>query len=76
MRAAYRLPLAQLKSMTLSYILLSAVIYFFWWDKPKDIRTPSITDLLSMRPDEKDIFESMACSNKFNDKEIEYQATY
>ena len=76
MRAAHGLPLAQLESMTLSYIPLFAVTYFFWWDKPKDIRTPSIVDLPPMRPDQKHIFESMACSNKFDDEGMEYQATH
>lgn len=40
MRAAHGLPLAQLESN----IPLFAVTYFFWSEKPKDIRTPSIVD--------------------------------
>lgn len=37
LREMHDLPLAQLETMTLSYIPLVAVTYFFWWDKPKDV---------------------------------------
>jgi hypothetical protein len=45
MRAANSLPLAQLESMTLSYIPLFAVTYFFWWEKPKDVFAPTVVRL-------------------------------
>jgi hypothetical protein len=73
MRTGHGLPLSQLESMTLSYIPLFAATYFFWWVKPKDIKTPSIVDLPDMLPDQKIIFESMAISNKFDDEGSEEQ---
>ena len=45
MRTAHSLPLSQLESMTLSYVPLFAITYFFWWLKPKDVLVPSIVDL-------------------------------
>jgi hypothetical protein len=42
MRTAHGLPLSQLESLTLSYILLFGVTYIFWWHKPNDILMPSI----------------------------------
>lgn len=76
MRTAHGLPLSQLESMTLSYIPLFAVTYFFWWYKPKDIRTPSIVTLPPMSEEQASIFESMAVSNKFDDEGMEDQVTY
>lgn len=70
MRTAHVLPLAQLESMTLSYIPLFAATYFFWWLKPKDVMTPSIVDLPDMRSEQKTAFESMAVSNLFDDEGI------
>jgi hypothetical protein len=72
MRAAHALPLSQLESMTLSYIPLFTVTYFFWWYKPKDILTPSVVTLPVMSDEQKSIFKSMAVSNKFD---IEDQVT-
>ncbi|GFF98276.1 uncharacterized protein PMAA_052190 [Aspergillus udagawae] len=68
MRAAHALPLSQLESMTLSYIPLFAVTYFFWWEKPKDVRSPSIIDLPEMSCEQTRVFESMAVSKKFDDE--------
>lgn len=67
MRAAHSLPLSQLESMTLGYVPLFAVTYFLWWHKPKDIRSPSIVELPCMDERQKDIFESMAISDKFDE---------
>lgn len=67
MRAANDLPLSQLESMTLSYIPLFAITYFFWWNKPKDIFSPSIVRLPAMSMEEMHHFESMALSNKFDE---------
>jgi len=75
MRTAHGFPLSQLESMTLSYIPLFAVTYFFWWVKPKDIKTPSVVDLPNMLPNQKIIFESMAISNKFDDEGSEAQTS-
>lgn len=68
MRRAHTLPLSQLESMTLSYIPLFAVTYFFWWVKPKDVMTPSVVDLPDMLPTQKTTFETMAVSNLFDDE--------
>lgn len=70
MRLAHSLPLSQLESMTLSYIPLFAVTYFFWWVKPKDVLTPSIVELPDMLPGQKTTFESMAVSSAFDDEGI------
>lgn len=67
MRAANSLPLAQLESMTLSYIPLFAVTYFFWWEKPKDIFALTVVKLPEMSSEQLRLFESMALSNKFDD---------
>ena len=66
MRLAHSLPLSQLETMTLSYIPLVAITYFFWWVKPKDVLSPSVVDLPDMLPGQKAIFESMAVSNAFD----------
>lgn len=76
MRTAHVLPLSQLESMTLSYIPLFALTYFFWWEKPKDIQTPSIVDLPNMNQEQRHIFESMAVSNKFDNEGMKQQVTY
>ncbi len=68
MRCAHHLPLSQLETMTLSYIPLFAVTYFFWWVKPKDVMTPSIVDLPSMLPEQRAVLESLAVSNIFDDE--------
>ena len=68
MRSVHNLPLAQLESMTLSYIPLFAITYLFWWVKPKDVTTPSIVDLPDMLPEQKATFDSMAVSNNFDDE--------
>jgi hypothetical protein len=68
MRTAHALPLSQIESMTLSYIPLFAATYFFWWIKPKDIKTPSVVGLPPMLPDQMHVFESMAISSKFDNE--------
>ena len=75
MRGAHALPLVQLETMTLSYIPLIALTYFFWWIKPKDIMTPSVIDLPDMLPGQKTLFESMAVSNVFDDEGIGKQGS-
>lgn len=66
-RVAHDLPLAPFESMTLAYIPLFALAYFFWWVKPKDIEVPSYVDLPAMSETEIREFESMAVSNDFDD---------
>jgi hypothetical protein len=76
MRTAHGLPLSQIESMTLSYIPLFTATYFFWWIKPKDIKTPSLVNLPPMLPEQMHVFESMAVSNKFDDEGLEEQMSF
>ncbi|MCJ1360141.1 MAG: hypothetical protein MMC33_010144 [Icmadophila ericetorum] len=69
-RACHSLPLSQLETMTLSYIPLFVITYFFWWLKPKDVITASVVELPKMLPEQKAIFESMAISTVFDDEGI------
>ncbi|KAL6716735.1 hypothetical protein ACLMJK_006303 [Lecanora helva] len=75
MRRAHNLPLAQLETMTLSYIPLIALTYFFWWVKPKDVMIPSVVNLPEMSQDMKSIFESMAVSSAFDNEGLGKQET-
>ena len=68
MRTAHSLPLSQLESMTLSYVPLFAVTYFFWWLKPKDVLVPSIVDLPIMSANQLNTFESLAVSTRFDNE--------
>ena len=70
MRGAHSLPLSQLETMTLSYIPLVALTYFFWWVKPKDVMTPSVVDLPDMLSSQESTFESMAVSSVFDNEGI------
>lgn len=69
-RRAHVLPLAQLEAMTLSYVPLFAITYFYWWVKPKDVMTPSVVDLPNMLSSQKMTFESMAVSTAFDNEGI------
>lgn len=75
LRICYHLPLSQLESMTLGYIPLFIVTYFFWWSKPKDIRSPSLVELPYMNLEQMQIFESMAVSNKFDNEGLKEQVS-
>jgi hypothetical protein len=70
MRTSHNLPLAQLETMTLSYVPLYAVTLFFWWNKPKDILYPSLVDLPRMTAEQKTVFEAMAVSNDFDNEHV------
>ena len=37
-RGAYRLAVTELEVVTLAFAVLTGVIYYFWWDKPLDVR--------------------------------------
>jgi hypothetical protein len=76
MRAAHHLPLSQLESMTLSYVPLFIVTYFFWWSKPKDVLTPSVVDLPDMTSEQKEIFEHMAVDTIFDDEGMREQDSW
>ncbi|MCJ1451411.1 hypothetical protein MMC28_001748 [Mycoblastus sanguinarius] len=75
MRRAHTLPICQLETMTLSYIPLVAITYFFWWVKPKDVMTPTVVDLPDMLSEQKTTFESMAVSTSFDSEGIGKQDT-
>jgi hypothetical protein len=34
------LPLTELEIVTLAYAMMNSFIYVFWWDKPRDVRSP------------------------------------
>lgn len=70
MRRVHNLPLCPLEAMTLSYVPLFAITYFFWWVKPKDILTPSVIDLPDMHSAQKSMFESMSISTAFDNEGI------
>jgi hypothetical protein len=76
MSTAHALPLSQLESMTLSYIPLFTVTYFFWWHKPKDIMMPSSVTLPDMSEVQERTFKSMSISNKFDNEGMGVQVTY
>ncbi|KAK6528139.1 hypothetical protein TWF281_009390 [Arthrobotrys megalospora] len=76
MRATHDLPLAPLESMTISYIPLFAVTYFFWWFKPKDIMSPTIVDLPTMTSAQREEFEDLAISSDFDDEGLERQNSW
>lgn len=76
LRISYHLPLSQLESMTLGYIPLFVVTYFFWWNKPKDIRSPSMVVLPEMSLEQFHLSESMAVSNKFDNEGMKEQTSY
>ena len=69
-RAVHNLPLSQLETMTLSYIPLFAITYFFWWVKPKDVMAASVVDLPDMTPWQRTTFESMAVSSAFDNEGV------
>ena len=56
--------------MTLSYIPLVSLTYFFWWLKPKDVMTPSVIDLPNMTLEQRATFESMSVSSAFDGEGI------
>ncbi|KAJ5135558.1 uncharacterized protein N7515_004836 [Penicillium bovifimosum] len=76
LRIGFHLPISQLESMTLGYIPLFVVTYFFWWNKPKDVRSSSIIDLPRMSQGQMRLFESMAVSNKFDNEGMKEQVSY
>jgi hypothetical protein len=39
-RGAKHLPLTEIEVVTLAYTTVNLFIYFFWWDKPKDVGCP------------------------------------
>lgn len=66
LRVYHQLPVAPLESMTLGYIPLFALSYFFWWLKPKDIDTPSVVDLPFMLDSDRMAFDELALTDAFD----------
>ncbi|KAL6718772.1 hypothetical protein ACLMJK_003006 [Lecanora helva] len=72
-RLALHMPIALLEISTLAYIAVSAMVTFFWWNKPLDVRTPIVFHLtpekeqdfvrvyleLDFTPDEQEVAERM-----------------
>jgi len=51
-RGAYGLAVTELEVVTLAFATLTGVIYYFWWDKPLDVRCSIPVQLLEGRPEE------------------------
>jgi len=49
-RGAYHLTVTELEVVTLAFSSLTGVIYYFWWDKPLDVRCSIPVHLLPDRP--------------------------
>ena len=45
-RGAYKLVVTELEVVTLAFAILTGVIYYFWWDKPLDVRCSIPVQLL------------------------------
>jgi hypothetical protein len=45
-RGAYKLAVTELEVVTLAFAILTGVIYYFWWDKPLDVRCSIPVQLL------------------------------
>lgn len=75
LRVYHNLPISALESMTLGYIPLFALSYFFWWLKPKDIDTPSIIDLPFLDQEDQRTFESLELSDAFDDEGKSHQGS-
>ncbi|CAD0083767.1 unnamed protein product [Aureobasidium vineae] len=73
MRVVHDLPLSPLEAMTLSYVPLFAVAYFYWWTKPRDIETPSEIDLPKMTPEQDTVFNSLALDDQFDSEGTDEQ---
>jgi hypothetical protein len=39
-RGVKNLPLTEIEVVTLAYTMVNVFIYYFWWDKPKDVKCP------------------------------------
>lgn len=65
-RGSHGLPLAALEVMTLAYVVVMVVTYFFWWIKPKDIATASYVELPQMDIEQWEVFESLTMENTYD----------
>ena len=51
-RGAYGLAVTELEVVTLAFAMLTGVIYYFWWDKPLDVRCSIPVQILEGRLEE------------------------
>lgn len=65
-RGAHGLPLAALEVMTIAYVVVMVVTYFFWWVKPKDIATVSLVELPHMNIEQWEVFESLIMETTYD----------
>lgn len=65
-RGAHDLPLAALEVMTIAYVAVMVVTYFFWWIKPKDIATASFIELPPMDIEQWQVFESLTMESTYD----------
>lgn len=72
-RVVHDLPLSPLEAMTLSYVPLFAVTYYYWWTKPRDIELPSEICLPYMTPEQVIVFDSLALDDQFDDEGTDEQ---
>jgi hypothetical protein len=54
-RGAYKLAVTELEVVTLAFAILTGVIYYFWWDKPLDVRCSIPVKLLEGHVRKEDI---------------------
>jgi len=75
-RGAYGLALTELEVVTLAFATLTGVIYYFWWDKPLDVRCSIPVQLLEGHVGKEDTGSQMipppevAAQEKEGDAEI------
>ena len=58
-RAAQHLTITNLEVITLAYAALNGVMYFFWWDKPLNVRVP-----MKVEVKDQDLFLSVSREEK------------
>ena len=80
-RLALHMPIALLEISTLAYIATSAMITYFWWNKPLDVRTPMVFQIapekeqdfiavypeLDSTPDEQEVAERVNFKQWYTD---------
>ena len=64
-RRAEHLDLALVEQLTLSFAVLNGVMYFLWWHKPLDVRSPVRVYLLAAEPPNDDLVEKEYPTSKF-----------
>ena len=75
-RGAYGLALTELEVVTLAFATLTGIIYYFWWDKPLDVRCSIPVQLLEGHVGKEDIgsqiipLPEVAFQGKEGDEEI------